>query len=371
MLDEYNLNKIVEPLQKWFLENARVLPWRDDPTPYHVWISEIMLQQTRVEAVKPYYDRFLKELPDIRALSEAEEEKLLKLWEGLGYYNRVRNLQKAARQIMVDYNGQMPQEWEELCRLPGIGSYTAGAVSSIAYGKKAPAVDGNVLRVLSRVMADERDILDAKVKKAVEQELLFVIPDERPGDFNQAMMELGAMVCLPNGKPKCAECPLKEFCRAHAADRVLEYPKKRPRRERKAEEKTVLILQDETRAALTKREKNGLLAGFYEFPCLPGKKSSAQVLDYLKKLGFVSLRIQEIGETKHVFSHREWHMVGYCVRTDGLTDQSAAAAKAGFFFVEKDEIEKNYPLPSAYAAYAKYLDIAQGADVFKEQENRG
>ena len=364
------MDRIPVPLLAWYDRGRRILPWREDPTPYHVWVSEIMLQQTRVEAVKPYYDRFLKELPDIRALAEAEEEKLLKLWEGLGYYNRVRNLQKAARQIMVDYDGQMPRDWEELCKLSGIGSYTAGAVSSIAYGKKAPAVDGNVLRVLSRVMEDERDILDAKVKKAVEQELLSVIPDGRPGDFNQAMMELGATVCLPNGKPKCAECPLREFCGAYAANRVLEYPKKKPKKARKIEEKTVLILQDETRAALTKRDSKGLLAGFYEFPCLPGKKSSAQVLAYLKKLGFVSLRIQKIGEAKHIFSHREWHMTGYLVRTDGLTDQNEAAANAGFLFVEKDEIEKNYPLPSAYAVYAKYLDIAQGADVFKEQENR-
>ncbi len=365
------MDRIPVPLLAWYDRGRRILPWREDPTPYHVWVSEIMLQQTRVEAVKPYYDRFLRELPDIRTLAEAEEEKLLKLWEGLGYYNRVRNLQKAARQIMADYNGQMPQEWEELCKLPGIGSYTAGAISSIAYRKRIPAVDGNVLRVLSRVMADERDILDAKVKRAVEQELFSVIPEERPGDFNQAMMELGATVCLPNGKPKCAECPLGEFCRAYAADRVLEYPKKKPKRERKIEEKTVLILQDETRAALTKRDDKGLLAGLYEFPCLPGKKSGAQVLAWLKELGFVSLRIQKIGEAKHIFSHREWHMTGYLVRTDGLTDQNEAAANAGFLFVEKDEIERNYPLPSAYAAYAKYLDIAQGADVFKEQEKRG
>ena len=365
------MDRIPAPLLAWYDKGRRILPWREDPAPYHVWVSEIMLQQTRVEAVKPYYDRFLKELPDIRTLAEAEEEKLLKLWEGLGYYNRVRNLQKAARQIMVDYNGQMPQEWEELRKLSGIGSYTAGAISSIAYGKKAPAVDGNVLRVLSRVMADDRDILDAKVKKAVEKELLLVIPEERPGDFNQAMMELGAMVCLPNGRPRCAECPLREFCRAHAADRALEYPRKKPKKARKIEEKTVLILQDETRAALTKRESRGLLAGFYEFPCLPGKKSSDQVLAWLKKFGFVSLRIKEIGEAKHIFSHREWHMTGYCVRTDDLTDQNAAAADAGFLFVEKDEIEKKYPLPSAYTVYAKYLDIVQGADVFREQENRG
>jgi len=360
------MDRISVPLLAWYDKRRRILPWREEPTPYHVWLSEIMLQQTRVEAVKPYYDRFLKALPDIRALAEAEEESLLKLWEGLGYYNRARNLQKAAKRIMSEYGGKMPEDREELCKLPGIGSYTAGAVSSIAYGKKAPAVDGNVLRVLSRVMLDERNILDTKVKKSVEQELLFVIPEDRPGDFNQAMMELGAMACLPNGKPKCGECPLREFCGAYRQGRMMEYPKKAPKKARTIEEKTVLVIQDETRAALTKREGKGLLAGLYEFPCLPGKQSGAQVLDYLKRLGFVSLRIKEIGEAKHIFTHKEWHMAGYLIRTDELASQTEAAERAGFIFAEKEEIEKNYPLPSAYAAYARYLDIAQGADVFKK-----
>lgn len=360
------MDRIPGPLLDWYGRGHRILPWREDPTPYHVWLSEIMLQQTRVEAVKPYYDRFLRELPDIPSLAEAEEETLLKLWEGLGYYNRVRNLQRAARQIVEGYNGQMPDEWEELRKLSGIGSYTAGAIASIAYGKRAPAVDGNVLRVLSRVMLDDRDILDAKVKKAVEQELLPVIPWERPGDFNQAMMELGAMVCLPNGAPKCEDCPLKSFCRAYAAGCMTQYPKKAPKKARKIEEKTVLILQDETRAALTKRAERGLLAGFYEFPCLPGRKSGDQVLSYLRKLGFVSLRIKELGEAKHIFTHREWHMTGYCIMADELADQRAAAERANFIFAEKEEIEERYPLPSAYAAYAKYLDITQGADVFRK-----
>lgn len=364
------MDRIPEPLLDWYDKGRRILPWREEPTPYHVWLSEIMLQQTRVEAVKPYYDRFLKALPDIKALAEAEEERLLKLWEGLGYYNRVRNLQKAAKQIMEEYGGKMPEDFEELCRLPGIGSYTAGAISSIAYGKKAPAVDGNVLRVLSRVMTDERNILDAKVKKSVEKELYFVIPDKRPGDFNQAMMELGAMVCLPNGKPKCEECPLRGFCRAYSQDSMTEYPKKAPKRARKTEEKTVLVLQDEARVALTRRGEKGLLAGFYEFPCLPGKQTGEQVLEYLKKLGFVSLRIQKIGEAKHIFTHKEWHMTGYLIRTDELANQEAAARKAGFIFAEKEEIEKKFPIPSAYAAYAKYLDITQGADVFRKADKR-
>ena len=349
------IGRIAEPLLDWYSQWHRTLPWRSDPTPYHVWLSEIMLQQTRVEAVKPYYERFLRELPDIPSLAEAAEERLLKLWEGLGYYSRVKNMQRAARQIMTDYNGQMPQEWGELIKLSGIGSYTAGAIASIAYGRRVPAVDGNVLRVLARVTADDRDISDAKVKKAVEAELSFVIPKKSPGDFNQAMMELGAVVCLPNGQPKCGECPLKDFCLAHALGRETKYPERAPKKARKIEEKTVIVLQDETRTAIKKRADKGLLAGLYEFPCLSGKRSDEQVLAYLRELGFISLRIKGLGEAKHIFTHREWHMIGYSVRTDELMDQGAAAADAGFLFVEKEEIEKVYPLPSAYAAYAKYL----------------
>lgn len=368
-MEHGNLNQIPELLLDWYSRCRRILPWREDPAPYHVWLSEIMLQQTRVEAVKPYYERFLRELPDIASLAEAEEERLLKLWEGLGYYNRVKNLQRAAKQIMADYGGQMPCEREELMRLSGIGSYTAGAIASIAYGKRVPAVDGNVLRVLSRVTADDSDISDVKVRRAAEKTLLSLIPGERPGDFNQAMMELGATVCLPNGKPKCEECPLRNLCLAHSVGRETEYPKKAPKKARKIEEKTVLILQDKTRAALTKRAGKGLLAGFYEFPCLPGKRTGEEALSYLRELGFVSLRIKKLGEVKHIFTHREWHMVGYCVRTDELSEQSAAAERADFIFVEKEEIEKNYPLPSAYAAYAEYLDIRQGADALKCEKN--
>lgn len=361
------MDRIPEPILAWYDKGRRILPWRDDPAPYHVWLSEIMLQQTRVEAVKPYYDRFLKTLPDISHLASTEEETLLKLWEGLGYYNRVRNLQRAAKIIMEDYGGEMPEEPEELCRLPGIGSYTAGAISSIAFGKKAPAVDGNVLRVLSRVLLDDRNILDAKVKKAVEQEVLRIIPEKRPGDFNQAMMELGAVICLPNGAPKCDSCPLQEICAARRLDCMADYPKKAVKKKRTVEEKTVLVLQDENRAALTKRPDKGLLAGFYEFPCMEGKRSQREVLAYLKALGFSSVKIQRIGEAKHIFTHKEWHMTGYCVRMDELVSLDGAAQEAGFVFVEKEEIEKKYPLPSAYTFYARYLNITQGADVFKKE----
>ena len=221
-----DLRAIPKPLLKWYDSNRRILPWREEATPYRVWVSEIMLQQTRVEAVKPYFNRFMEALPDIEALAEAPEELLLKLWEGLGYYNRVRNLQKAAMQIVEDYGGVMPDSYEALLGLKGIGSYTAGAVSSIAYGKPNPAVDGNVLRVIARIRKDDRCISEDKVKKAVEQDLREIIPTDRPGDFNQAMMEIGACVCIPNGAPHCEECPLQHICMAYADGTQLQYPNK-------------------------------------------------------------------------------------------------------------------------------------------------
>ena len=200
--------QIVTPLLSWYDKHARVLPWREDTAAYRVWVSEIMLQQTRVEAVKPFFERFIKALPDVQALSEAPEDELLKLWEGLGYYNRVRNMQKAARVIVSEYGGDFPADYEKLLSLPGLGHYTAGAVSSIAFGIPMPAVDGNVLRVLSRVTASYEDVLKQSVKTAMEAEVKKIIPADRAGDFNQALIEIGAIVCVPNGKAKCEICPL-------------------------------------------------------------------------------------------------------------------------------------------------------------------
>ena len=354
-----SLDRIAEPLLAWYDRGRRILPWREEPTPYHVWLSEIMLQQTRVEAAKPYYERFLKELPDIESLAGVEEEKLLKLWEGLGYYNRARNLKKAAMQIVIDYDGVMPGTYEELVKLPGIGSYTAGAVSSIAFGNPVPAVDGNVLRILARLRMDDRDILDAKVKKAVEEELAVVMPTDRPGDFNQALMELGAMVCIPNGMAKCEECPWKELCQARKEDRVLEFPKKAPKKPRSIEEKTILVLQDAEKVALHKRPAKGLLAGMYEFPWLEGHRSEKQVLEYLEELGMKAIRIRKLEPAKHIFSHKEWHMTGYAVRVDELAGLGMDK-KEPFLFIDPAETKDKYPIPSAFAAYADYMEMKRG-----------
>ncbi len=361
------LKMIPNPLLTWYDKNRRILPWREEPTPYRVWVSEIMLQQTRVEAVKPYFERFMNSLPDIASLASAEEEPLLKLWEGLGYYNRVRNLQKAAIQIMEDYGGKMPDTYEELLKLKGIGSYTAGAIASIAYHRPVPAVDGNVLRVISRIRMDDRFITDAKVKTAVEQDLLQVIPKDRPGDFNQAMMELGACVCIPNGAPHCGECPLAAICKAHAEGCELAYPKKASKKERAIEEKTVLVIRDENKAALKKREAKGLLAGMYEFPSIQGYRTAEEVTAYLSANGLRALRIQSLEEAKHIFTHKEWHMKGYMIRVDELAPKVLTEETADWLFIEPWETQEKYPVPTAFSAYTRYLNIKLGNEKYGDR----
>ena len=340
-----SLDLIGEPLLAWYDAGRRILPWREEPTPYHVWLSEIMLQQTRVEAVKPYYDRFVRELPDIASLAAVEEERLLKLWEGLGYYNRARNMKKSAMQIVSEYGGKMPSDYDELIRLSGIGSYTAGAVASIAFGKPVPAVDGNVLRILSRLRLDDRDILDSKVRKSIEEELRGVIPKNRPGDFNQALMELGAIVCVPNGSPKCGECPWREICRANIENRISEYPRKASKKPRNIEKKTILIIRYGGMIALRKRPEKGLLAGMYEFPTMEGHRKEDEVLTYLKQSGVMPLRIRKLEASKHIFTHKEWHMTGYLILVDDL------AGMGEYTFVDSAEIKDKYPVPSAFAVY--------------------
>ncbi len=359
--------EVPKPLLKWYDSNRRVLPWREEPTPYRVWVSEIMLQQTRVEAVKPYFERFMASLPDIESLAKAEEETLLKLWEGLGYYNRVRNLQKAAIQIMEEYNGIMPSEYEELLKLKGIGSYTAGAISSIAYGRCYPAVDGNVLRVLARIRQDARPISDAKVKAQVEQEVREVLPVDRPGDFNQAMMEIGACVCVPNGAPHCEECPLNDICLAYANQTQMQYPKKATAKPRTIEQKTVLIIQDENKAVVRRRSNKGLLAGMYEFPMLEGYCTAEEVTKYLAEHGLKTLRIQPVVDAKHIFSHKEWHMRGFMIRVDELEKGAPDEETAKWLYIEPQDTLDRYPIPAAFAAYVGYLNIKLGNERFREE----
>ena len=258
------LERLPIPLLEWFRDNARKLPWRDDPTPYHVWLSEIMLQQTRVAAVLGYYQRFLEEAPDVAALAALPEDRLMKLWQGLGYYSRARNLQKAARVIVEEYGGVFPSGYAAVRALPGVGDYTAGAICSIALGQAAPAVDGNVLRVYARLCGDNGDIATPQMKKKVTQDLEKIIPVDAPGTFNQALMELGATVCLPNGAPLCERCPVREFCAALAQGCIGELPVKMPKKPRRVEERTVWLIFHGDAVALRRRPGRGLLAGLWE-----------------------------------------------------------------------------------------------------------
>ena len=340
----YDYGVIVEDLLKWYDANARVLPWRSEPKPYYVWVSEIMLQQTRVEAVKGYFARFIKELPDVAALAGVKEDELLKLWEGLGYYNRARNLQTAAKTIMEEYNGRLPEEHKELQKLKGIGSYTAGAIASIAYGKPVPAVDGNVLRVMKRLAGSYDDILKASVKTDLEKALTKIMP-KRAGAFNQAVMDLGAMVCLPNGKPLCEECPLQKYCVAYKKNIVMELPVKTPKKKRKIEEKTILVLEYEGKFALHKRADSGLLAGLWEFPNISGKIKKESLIEIVEEENFI---VKELGESKHIFSHIEWRMIGYLIHLDKKTDKD-------YIWVTREELVEKYAIPSAFSAYVQEI----------------
>ena len=349
VLEDESLYQMPEPLVRWYRENKRSLPWRDITDPYRIWVSEIMLQQTRVEAVKPYYERFLKELPNVKALAEAEEDKLLKLWEGLGYYNRVRNMQKAAQEIMQEHGGEFPCAFEDIRRLTGIGNYTAGAIGSFAFGIPKPAVDGNVLRVVSRVTENYEDIMKQSVRTSMEQALEQVMPKEQAGDFNQGLIELGAIVCVPNGAPKCEECPLMHLCRAYQKGVQENLPVKSKAKGRRIEKKTILILKDGDTVAIRKRGKKGLLAGLYEFPNLEGHLSEDEVIAYCKEIGLSPLRIKKLAPAKHIFSHIEWEMIGYHIRVDELEK----SCKEDMLFVQWDELKEEYAMPSAFEAYVE------------------
>ena len=353
VLDHPELYEMTAPVVSWFRKNKRDLPWRKKPDAYRVWVSEIMLQQTRVEAVKPYYERFLKELPTVKALAEAEEDNLLKLWEGLGYYNRVRNMQQAARQIMTDYHGEFPETYEEIRSLKGIGNYTAGAISAFAYGIPKPAVDGNVLRVISRVTGSREDIMKQSVRTKIETELESVIPVDAPGDFDQGLIELGAIVCVPNGAPKCEECPVVHLCEAKKQGIIDEIPVKSKGKARKVEKRTVLLFKDGRKIAIQKRPAKGLLASLYEFPNLEGDLSLEEVTAYSKEIGLMPVRIKKLEDAKHIFSHIEWHMTGYEV----IVDELEKTNRKGFLFIHPDEIQKEYPIPSAFEKYIRYAGI--------------
>lgn len=343
------LIKMVPPLLKWYQVNKLDLPWRKSKNPYHIWVSEIMLQQTRIEAVKKYYVRFLKELPTVKDLADISEERLLKLWEGLGYYSRARNLKKAAEIIQFKYQGNMPQTYEELCTLPGIGEYTAGAIASIAYNEKVPAVDGNVLRVISRVLASRKDVLEPATKKEITGLLLSIMPKES-GDFNEALMELGERVCLPKDMPLCSQCPISSYCKAKTMGLTGEIPVRKSKLKRTEEEKTVGILcNQEEKVAIRKRLDKGLLSGMYEFPNWKGKQSPKVLQELLYKEGYTVLDMIDLGEYQHVFTHKDWNMKGYMMEIQ----QNEKSIENDWLWVSAQELEETYALPTAFQVFWK------------------
>ena len=344
------MENIAPALLEWFYKNQRILPFRTDPSPYHVWLSEIMLQQTRVSAALPYYERFLAALPDIPALAACEEEKLHKLWEGLGYYSRVRNMQAAAGQIVK--RGGFPQTAEELKKLKGFGDYTAGAVASIAFAQRAAAVDGNVLRVFARLYNDPRLVTDPQVKREFTARVMEHQPPAKAGDYNQALMELGALVCLPNGAPLCEQCPLGTLCRARAAGTALSLPQKTPPKARRITPVTVALVLNEGRVLLQQRPAKGLLAGLWQ-PVLweDTTLTAAETAARLAALGLdcTGAHFTPLPAAKHIFTHIEWHQSGYFLT---VPEQPAPA---GCVWAGKEQLEAAYTLPGAFKVYKKLL----------------
>ncbi len=340
-------------LLNWYDAHRRLLPWRLDAAPYRVWVSEIMLQQTRIEAVLPYFDRFMRQLPTIRDLAACGEDRLLKLWEGLGYYSRARNLQKAARVILEQYGGEMPGDYEALLGLPGIGEYTAGAVASISFGIPVPAVDGNVMRVLARLTANGEDILRPAAKRWFTAAAAAMLPPEAPGAFNQALMELGETVCLPNAEPRCGECPLAGACLARERGIARQLPVRAPKKARRVEQRTILVCIDEgTEPAvlLHRREPAGLLGGLWELPGTEGWLTAEEAEAQARAFGLRTAAVEPLGEGKHIFSHIEWRMQGY-----RLTVERGTAAGDGWVWATGAQVLGVYALPSAFRAYAARL----------------
>lgn len=340
--------KIIAPLLAWYRQTRRLLPWREGKDPYRIWVSEIMLQQTRIEAVIPYYHRFLSEIPSVAALAAVDDDRLMKLWEGLGYYSRARNLKAAAIQMTDRHNGTLPADFSALRKLSGIGDYTAGAIASIAFGLPEPAVDGNVLRVIMRLCGRDDDIALQTTKKQVTEWLREIYPSGADaGDLTEGLMELGEKICIPAGMPKCAECPWQSICLANRDERQNELPKKSPKKERRTEEYTVLLLINQGKVAIQKRPKKGLLADLWEFPNLLGHRSIQDVLKNIEARGLSPTKIEPCESASHIFTHITWNMIGYVVTCD--------VPSPDFLWISVENLQKEIAIPTAYRAYLRRL----------------
>ena len=336
------LSALPRVLPGWYEENKRILPWRQTRDPYRIWVSEIMLQQTRVEAVKGYYSRFLNALPRVEALAACDDDTLHNLWEGLGYYSRVRNLKKCAQVLCQEYNGVFPKDHDRILALPGIGPYTAGAICSIAFDLPTPAVDGNVLRLLSRLRDDDRPIDDPKVRVEVTEALEKVYPEEA-GTFTQALMELGATLCGPNREPQCDGCPCRDFCLGNLHGTAAGLPQKSPQKPKRLEEKTVFILRCGNRYALRKRENKGLLAGLWEFPNIRGILEPQQALEELEEVGLVPRQLEKAVRRKHIFTHIIWDMQGIYAEVENTAPN--------LVWMTAEEIDAAAALPTAFRLF--------------------
>ena len=341
------LSQLSGALLPWYRKNHRNLPWRNDRQPYHIWLSEIMLQQTRVEAVKGYYARFLSALPDIPSLANCDDEMLHKLWEGLGYYSRVRNLKKAAQVILDQHNGEFPGTHKEILALPGIGDYTAGAICSIAFDQPTPAVDGNVLRVCSRLLNDPSPIDLPATKKRITAALAEVYPAQA-GDFTQALMELGATLCGPNRKPDCENCPCQHFCLGYQKGTAEQLPVKSPKKEKRQEDKTVFIFRCDGRYALEKRPETGLLAGLWQFPNVSKKLTTEKALQEAEQMGLHPRELLRQVERKHIFTHIQWNMTGIYM--------DVAEAEGTFQWFTAEQINAQAALPTAFRLFWEEMD---------------
>ena len=342
-VDQQNiLKKLPQTLLPWYDRNKRQLPWREDREPYHIWLSEIMLQQTRVEAVKGYYKRFLENLPTVEALAKSDDEQLHKLWEGLGYYSRVRNLKKAAQVIMEKHGGQFPAEYEQVLALPGIGAYTAGAICSIAFNQKTPAVDGNVLRVFTRLLNDPEPIDTPAMKQRVSEQLQQIYP-EQAGAFTQALMELGATVCGPNRKPDCKNCPCSSFCVGYREGTAQQLPVKSPKKGRRQADLTVFVLCCDGSYALEKRGSAGLLADLWQFPNTPGHLTEREAVAWLQEKGITVTDVFRQCEKTHIFTHVQWNMRGYYLQVKAHSGE--------YTWLTEQEICQQYALPTAFRMF--------------------
>lgn len=321
-----------ELLLRWYDQHARVLPWRGIHNAYHTWVSETMLQQTRVETVLAYFDRFIQRFPTVEALAAAPEDEVLKLWEGLGYYRRARNLHKGAQQVVAEHGGVIPRDVKELLKISGIGEYTAGAIASIAYDQAVPAVDGNVIRVVSRVKGIRENVGIPSVKRRIAQEAAALVPQSRPGDFNQAMMDLGATICVP-GTPSCERCPVSALCDAYRegdAEDIPELPRKNPP---KVIDYDLCLIFNGDRVLMRQRTET-MLQGLWVYPMVEDHHTIKQLAPLVKKrIGVPVTDIQPAGDAKHIFTHQVWQMKLYIMHT-------TAEAPAGWRFVTMEEMQQ-------------------------------